>query len=171
MYPPYVRMYIGAYTYVYYLYAHVYVCTYIFCLQCIQYLTYALDELILYSRTTYSKSLLCLFFASSYGTGFYIGDVGLLAGAIRLLGRTIFNPLCFLQFEDPTVPPTKWDNVRMYAYTHCVYLNVLYLLIPHVRTILKGGITLSYKYIRNCAVAINQLIDQSINFRVISHYS
>jgi hypothetical protein len=49
----------------------------------------------------------------SYGTGIYVGDTALLSGATKLLGKTVYNPLCFLQFEDPTLPPIHWDNVKL----------------------------------------------------------
>lgn len=48
-----------------------------------------------------------------YGTGIYVGDTALLSGATKLLGKTVYNPLCFLQFEDPTLPPIHWDNVKL----------------------------------------------------------
>ena len=55
-----------------------------------------------------------LFFCEcSYGTGFYVGDTSLLSGALKVFGKTSYNPLCFLQFEDIAVPPTEWDNVRI----------------------------------------------------------
>lgn len=30
------------------------------------------------------------------------------------------NPLCFIHYSDPAVPPSQWNNVRMYSMSVCV---------------------------------------------------
>ena len=33
--------------------------------------------------------------------------------APNVLSTLVYNPLCFLRFEDPTAPPDEWDDVSI----------------------------------------------------------
>ena len=46
---------------------------------------------------------------------------------LPVFARNLYNPLCFIQYPHPEVPPVEWEKVStttlVHKYTHCIVVS------------------------------------------------